>query len=174
MLCSFLAICFTNVFLTNFQTFILVRTKVAVGDVTKLAITKKIALIDFLASNDVELISRVMPSFMWISARVHELFRKNRGGRDKPPGGQGLSHKINFNLSGHNNKNRKQKLEFFWKKSNLGKLKFLQNTWDIVILTVYNLLGLCWLLWVLKIPNRNVPKRKKYATFLKFTNCPRL
>ena len=32
-----------------------------------------------------------MPSFMSISARVQELFRKNRGGRDKPPGGQGLT-----------------------------------------------------------------------------------
>ena len=26
-----------------------------------------------------------MPSFMSISARIQELFRENRGGRDKPP-----------------------------------------------------------------------------------------
>ena len=38
---SFLEIRFTNVFLMNFQTFILFRTKIAGGDVTKSAISKK-------------------------------------------------------------------------------------------------------------------------------------
>ena len=32
-----------------------------------------------------------MPSFMSISTWGQELFPKNRGGRDKPPGGYGLT-----------------------------------------------------------------------------------
>ena len=42
LLFSFLAIRFTNVFLTNFRTFIFFRTKIAGGDVTKSALPKKI------------------------------------------------------------------------------------------------------------------------------------
>ena len=88
LLCRFLAIRVTNVFLTNFQTFIFFRTKIAGGDVTKSAISQI-----FLPESDFSFtrrrridVRRVMPSFMSISARVQELFRKNRGGgRDKPP-----------------------------------------------------------------------------------------
>ena len=88
LLCKFLAIGFKNVFLTNFQTFIFFVPK------SREVTPQNLLYLIFWPESDFFCIKRrridvrrVMPSFMSISPRVQELFRKNRGGggRDKPP-----------------------------------------------------------------------------------------
>ena len=91
LLCRFLAIRFTNVFLTNFQTFIFFALK------SREVTSQNRLYLNVLPESDFSFtrrrrsdVRRVMPSFMSISARVQELFRKNRGGvisLPPPPGG---------------------------------------------------------------------------------------
>ena len=85
--CSFLAICFIKSIFDEFSNIYPFRTKIVGGDATKSAISQCFCPNRILLTpDDVELMSgRVMPSFMSISARVQELFRKNRGGAILPP-----------------------------------------------------------------------------------------
>ena len=69
----------------EFVNIYLFRTKIAGGNVTKSALSQNVfARIGFFFTRRRIDVRRVMPSFMSISGRVQELFRKKRGG-DTPP-----------------------------------------------------------------------------------------
>ena len=87
LLCSFLAIRFISIFLMNFQTFIFFAPKSReVTSQNRLYFKIWLPESDFFFTEWRRIdVRRGMPSFMSISARVQELFRKNRGVAEPPP-----------------------------------------------------------------------------------------
>ena len=132
ILCNFLAICFANVFLMSFQTFIFFTPK------SREVTSQNRLYLNFFPESDFSFtrrriidVRRVMPSFMSISARVQELFRENRGGGKRPPpsGDYGLiggfvqcirTHKSIENLSDIEAVSRKGFLVIWASNSELG------------------------------------------------------
>ena len=91
VLCSFRTICLTNVFLTNFQTFIFFAPKSRQVTPQNRLYLKNCPNLIFWHQTTHNWCPKSHAKFMSISARVQELFRKNRGGGViSPPGGQGL------------------------------------------------------------------------------------